>query len=253
MSVNHTKNIIEVNNLSFSYEKNEVLRDVSLHIHAGDYLGIIGPNGGGKTTLIKIILGLLKPDHGAVEMFGQPLSTFKDWQKIGYVAQKATHFDPNFPATVLDVVMMGRVARRGLFRRFTEQDKKDAHWALQQVGLENFTHRLIGNLSGGEQQRVLIARALAQKPEIIFLDEPTSGVDTKSQEQFYALLKKLNTELHITLVLISHDVDVIANEVTEIACINQTLVYHGSPEGITEEEQRNALYAKGLRFIVHKH
>ncbi|CAN5356022.1 metal ABC transporter ATP-binding protein [soil metagenome] len=217
MNIDHTKNIIDASNISFAYEDNKVLKDVSLCIHQGDYLGVVGPNGGGKTTLIKIILGLLKPDSGTINMFGIDQNKFKDWHKIGYVAQKATSFDLRFPITVREVVGMGR-------------GKKTVSAALKEVDMEKYSKRLIGDLSGGQQQRVFIARALAQKPEIIFLDEPTSGIDINSQRDFYSLLKKLNQELNITIVLISHDIDVITNEVTEVANVNQHLDYFKNPK-----------------------
>ncbi len=244
MSVDHNKNIIEIRDLSFSYGENKVLDSVNLDIHSGDYLGIIGPNGGGKTTLLKLILGLLTPTSGSIS---------KKIHSVGYVAQKATTFDTNFPITVREVVAMGRIGHLGLFHGATAKDKELIDWALDQVDLKEFQNKLIGNLSGGQQQRAFIARALAQKPEIIFLDEPTSGVDTFSQEQFYKLLKKMNRDLDITLVLVSHDIDVVTAEVTEVACINQGLIYHGSPEGFVKEEHLGKLYTNGVKFIVHSH
>jgi zinc transport system ATP-binding protein len=217
MNIDHSQNIIDLHNICFSYETNKVLKNVNLNVHQGDYLGVVGPNGGGKTTLIKIILGLLKPDSGTINIFGIPQNKFKDWYKIGYVAQKATSFDLRFPITVREVVSMGR-------------GKKGVNWALEQVDLKEHSNKLIGELSGGQQQRVFIARALAQKPVVIFLDEPTSGVDLESQEEFYKLLKKLNQELNITIVLISHDIDIITNEVTEVANVKQHLDYFNNPK-----------------------
>lgn len=221
MSVDHTKNIIEVHNVSFSYGKEPVLKNISLTVHQGDYLGIIGPNGAGKTTLLQIMLGLLQPTRGTVNLL--------DRKKIGYVAQKAINFDPLFPVTVYEVVAMGRYGKKGLLNRLTAIDHTIIDQSLAQVEMDEYRNRLIGDLSSGQQQRVFIARALAGEPSVIFLDEPTVGIDVKTQGQFYALLKKLNLELGLTLILISHDIDVIAHEVTELACINQSLVYHGLP------------------------
>ncbi len=172
-TVNHGENIIEVQNVSFSYNGHEVLKDINLAIHRGDYLGLVGGNGSGKTTLIKIILGLLKPTSGTIKLFGKNITDFKDWSKIGYVPQKATSFDVNFPATVREVVLMGRYGRRGLFHRVAQEDRDRAREALEQVEMWQHRDRLIGDLSGGQQQRVFIARALATEPEVIFLDEPT--------------------------------------------------------------------------------
>lgn len=250
----HTKNIIEVKNLSYSYPTGyEALSNVNLNIHKGDYLGIIGPNGGGKTTFIKLLLKLLTPASGSIKIFDKPIVEFGSWDKIGYVAQKATDFDNRFPVTVYDVVAMGRTASAGLFHPLAKDDKEAISTALKEVEMWELKDRLIGNLSGGQQQRVFIARALAQKPEIIFLDEPTSGVDVSSQEHFYKLLKKLNMEKEITLVIISHDVDIIANEVTEIACINGGLIFYGTVDEFEKKGNVEKLYSKGVKYIKQKY
>lgn len=228
--VDHSKNIIELRGVSFGYTDELVLENIDLAIHQGDYLGVVGPNGGGKTTMLKIMLGLLKPASGEVLLFNQPIGEFKDWWRIGYVPQKAVNFDARFPATVEEIVLMGRSGKRGLARWMTKEDTAKAVAALEQVGMREHSGRMIGDLSGGQQQRVFIARALAGEPEVIFLDEPTAGVDAASQKKFYELLQKLNSELDLTLVLVSHDLGVIASHATELAHVNRTLTYHGDPE-----------------------
>ncbi|MFY9463407.1 MAG: metal ABC transporter ATP-binding protein [Candidatus Sungiibacteriota bacterium] len=233
--VDHNANSIEISHISFSYGNNEVLRDITFAIHRGDYLGVVGPNGAGKTTLLKIMLGLLTPSAGQVKIFGTEVRDFKEWPRIGYVPQKALNFDTHFPATVGEVVLMGRFAKRGLFRFVAKEDKIAMQDALKTAEMWQYRDRLIGDLSGGEQQRVFIARALVTAPEIIFLDEPTTGVDAKSQEEFYALLRKLNREAQTTLVLVSHDIDRVLGEAMHIACIDRTLVCHGSPEDYRSE------------------
>lgn len=253
MSVDHTKNIIEVQNVSFSYGQTEVLENISLTIHRGDYLGIIGPNGSGKTTLLKVMLGLLKPTAGTIKFFGSDRLGFKDLSRVGYVPQKAINFDSMFPATVREVVSMGRYGKLGLFHGLKPADKMIVDRSLKQVEMFDLQARQVSDLSSGQQQRVFIARALAGEPEVIFLDEPTVGVDVKSQEQFYLLLKKLNQELGITLILVSHDIDVVANEVTELACINHTLVYHGMPDEFVKGDYLQKLYGKNIRQILHDH
>lgn len=253
MQVDHSKNIIEVANVSYSYGTNLALKNISLTIHPGDYLGIVGPNGSGKTTLLKVMLGLVAPSTGEVKLFGTPLRKFRAWHKIGYVPQKAGNFDALFPATVYEVVAMGRIGNGFLGRRFNAEDKNIILTSLQQVDMLAQKDRLIGELSGGQQQRVFIARALAGEPEVIFLDEPTVGVDVKAQEQFYTLLRYLNEHLGKTLVMISHDIDVIANEATELACVNQTLVYHGTPKEFVASDFLHKLYGKNLRQILHDH
>ncbi len=251
MQVDHTKNIIEVKDVSFAYGEELVLENVNLNIHKGDYLGIIGPNGGGKTTLLKIMLGLLTPKTGSVKMFDQEIKTFKDWYKVGYVPQKVTSFDVNFPATVYEVAAMGRYGKKGLFRGLDKADKKIIEDSLKHVEMLEFKDRIIGDLSGGQQQKVFIARALAASPEVIFLDEPTAGVDIPSQDQFYELLKKLNHELELTLVLVSHDIEAVVSEVTEIAFVNKAVTYDDNPIDIKGGKLQKLYGDK--KHVFHQH
>ncbi len=252
-TVNHNENIIEIKNVSFSYDGNEVLKNINLNIHKGDYLGIVGSNGSGKTTLLKIILGLLTPLSGSVKLFGQDSFNFKDRQKIGYVPQKATHFDANFPATVTEVVLMGRYAKRGLFHRVTEEDRVKTATALTQVEMSDYKDRLISDLSGGQQQRVFIARALAAEPKILFLDEATIGVDKEAKHEFYTLLKRLNQELRLTVILVTHDIEGVANEAMHIACIDCTLFFHNSVEEYLKETSSSRMREKEFRVLTHVH
>jgi zinc transport system ATP-binding protein len=253
MQIEQTENIIEVEDVSFVYGKNEVLRHISLTVPRGDYLGIVGPNGAGKTTLLKIIIGLLLPSSGRARIFGKEVSEFRAWEKIGYVPQKVTNFDVNFPATVGEVVLMGRYARRGLLKGVTAEDKAIVRRVLTEVGMESHIHRLIGDLSGGEQQRVFIARALATEPEIIFLDEPTIGVDPRAASEFYALLKRLNTDRGLTLVLVSHDIEMVVKEAKHVACIDRKLVCHTPAEDFLKENRLNSLFEGDFKIITHQH
>lgn len=227
--VDHTKNIIEVKDVSFAYNGEEVLKDINLQIHKGDYLGIVGPNGGGKTTLLKCILGLLKPTKGRIKLFDHDAAKFKDWPQIGYVPQKV-HFDQNFPSTAKEVVAMGIYGKKGLFKPLQREDWDNVYKALEQVNMQKLANRRIGDLSGGQQQRVFIARALVSAPQVIFLDEPTVGVDIETRSQFFTLLETLNKKLELTLVLITHDIDIILHHgVLEVAFINKELLFYGSP------------------------
>jgi zinc transport system ATP-binding protein len=254
LKVDHTKNIIEVKDVSFSYNGNEkVLENISLEIHPGDYMGLVGPNGAGKTTLLRIILNLLTPKIGTVKLFGKDIRNFRDWHKIGYVPQKLANFDVNFPASVYEVVLMGRYSKKNLFQKTTEADKKSVRDALQKVNMWEHKDRLIGDLSGGQQQRVFIARALVNRPEVIFLDEPTTGVDKKTQDEFYALLQKLNQEFGLTLVLVSHDIRRLTQEVMHIACVDKTLTCHISPEEYLAESESSNIAGKEVRIITHHH
>jgi zinc transport system ATP-binding protein len=223
------KTVIEIRDLWFSFNGQPVLSDVHLDIHEKDFLAIIGPNGGGKTTLLKLILGLLKPHQGTLRVFGKPAT--KMAHRMGYVPQY-TGLNTSFPISVFDVVMMGR-RRPGLFwTRRDSQNKRIVVDALTKMGMWAHRHRRMAELSGGQRQRVFIARALATEPDILILDEPTASIDTQGQTEFYALLKEINT--NITIVLVSHDLMVISSHVEAVACVNRTLHYHNEAE-VTEE------------------
>jgi len=227
--VDHTKNIIEIRDVSFLYGNEKILEGVNLSIHKGDYLGVVGSNGSGKTTLLRIILGLIKQKSGSIKLFGQNLKEFKDWSKVGYVPQKVINFDNNFPVTVEEVVMMGRYGKRGLFHRIKEEDKQKVTEALRNVDMLDYINRPIGDLSGGQQQRVFIARALAGDPLVLFLDEPTVGVEKDIKEKFYQLLHDLNIKLNLTIVIVTHDIESMSHEAMHVACIkDNTLVFHES-------------------------
>ncbi|MDE1970600.1 MAG: metal ABC transporter ATP-binding protein [Patescibacteria group bacterium] len=230
--------LIDARHISFSYGEGEVLHDISLSVCAGDYVGIVGPNGAGKSTFLRVMLGLLTPLQGNIALFNEPIQEFREWWRIGYVPQKVTNFDINFPVTVEEVALMGRYAKRGMFKKVTIEDRRQVEAALTKIGMWEYRNRLIGDLSGGQQQRVFIARALAGQPEIIFLDEPTTGIDEVTRNEFYALLKHLNTEFGLTLVLVSHDLEKVAEEASHIVVIDRTVMWAGSPQEFAQEGHR---------------
>jgi zinc transport system ATP-binding protein len=244
---------IKLDNMSFEYDKGvPALEGLSFAVHKGEYLGIIGPNGGGKTTLIKIILGLLHPTTGSVQLFGKDRHDFKEKYRIGYVPQRVTQTDKNFPATVFEVVRSGRIARLGLFKRFKKADLDAVEHAMERAGIARYRNTLIGNLSGGERQRVFIARALASGPDVLILDEPTVGVDIGAQKTFYEFLASLNRDQHLTIIFISHDIDVVTRETKTVLCLNRNLICHGLPDQLTNENLLNQLYGEHLRHSSHK-
>ncbi|MFQ5721520.1 MAG: metal ABC transporter ATP-binding protein [Candidatus Aminicenantales bacterium] len=251
--VNNSKTLISVEQVSFSYDFSLVLRDVTLEIQGGDFLAIIGPNGSGKTTLIKIVLGLLKPVKGKVWIMGKPLDEFSEWQKIGYVPQKVTNIDPFFPVSVKEVVAMGLISSRKFPSLSSKEKEEYIDKALSQVGMEKFKNRRIGRLSGGQQQRVFIARAIVNQPLILFLDEPTTGVDAETQERFYDILANLNKKDGITIVLITHEIGIINRHVNKVACLNQRLIYHGSHEEFCQSQAFKDMLAAGNHLISHHH
>lgn len=196
------KKIIEVENLTFEYTDTSVLKNVNFTLEKGDFLGIIGANGAGKSTLIKLILGLLTPDSGTVSLFGTDFS--KARTKIGYVSQKANSFNTDFPATVTEVVRANLFPTKGLFKPYTKKDTEKVEEALRLVGMTEHKDKLIGSLSGGEQQRVFIARALVRKPELLLMDEPTVGIDAASVHEIMNIIKKLNKN-GMTIIMTNHD------------------------------------------------
>ena len=244
------EHIVEFKGVSFSYNGTPALESVNASIDRGDYVGLIGPNGAGKTTLVKIMLGLLKPTTGNVKLFSTAFAEFRDWHKIGYVPQKATSFDPNFPVTVEEVVAMGRFSLAGIGRPLTQGDRKRIHDVMRIAGIAKLARRHIGELSGGQQQKVFIARALASDPELLVLDEPTTGVDEKSQGEFYQFLHDLNTKHHLTLVLISHDTDTVNKHVTKLLCLNHSLTDRGCSISFLSAEHEEHHH---LKRVMHKH
>lgn len=247
------KPIIEVNNVGFRYGDISVLTGLSFSVPAGDYVGVIGPNGGGKTTLVKILLGLLQPTEGSVSVFGAPIRSLSERHRIGYVPQRITHGAVEFPATVQEIVESGRTPHVGLWRRFTKDDHEAVQTAMAHAEVQHVQHRRLAKLSGGERQRVFIARALAAKPRILILDEPTVGVDVAAQEKFFAFLKELNKRHGITIIFVTHDIDVIAQEATTVLCLNHGLVCFGSPHDFIKEEYMERLYGKTRKFVMHTH
>jgi zinc transport system ATP-binding protein len=219
--------IINIENVTHTYENTTVLKNISFTVNKKDFLGIIGPNGSGKTTLLKIILGIIPPKKGTIKLFKKELRHFREWKKIGYVPQNATNIEKNFPATVYEVVSMGLLSSKKIPKFITAEDEKKIKNALSIVKMEKFEKKRITELSGGQQQRVLIAKALSSEPEILVLDEPTTGIDPENQQAFYELLGKLNQQ-GLTILLVSHDIGRITRHVTKVASVNQILSFYGT-------------------------
>ncbi len=217
--------IIEVKNLDFAYNGEIVLQGVNLTVQQRDYMAVIGPNGGGKTTLLKLILGLLKPAGGSVRVDGK--SPKKASTSIGYVPQ-VVHLNSSFPITAIEVVLMGTLDHRNRFSKQNATKRQDALAALDRLEMSAHAHKKIGMLSGGQRQRVFVARALVARPKLLLLDEPTASIDTKGQVDFYRLLKELNEDM--TILMVSHDLLAISRYVKSVACVNKGLHYHDQAE-----------------------
>ncbi len=224
--------LVLLDSVSFRYESQWALSGVSFKIEAGEYVGLIGPNGGGKTTTLKLILGLLKPTEGEVRVFGRPAARLsrRERGQIGFVRQRAWDMDPSFPGTVHEVAQTALYAQAGLAKPLRLEDHARVNKALEQAGLWERRHALVRELSIGQQQRLYLARALACQPKLLLLDEPTSAVDSEAQRQFYDLIATLHQEQKLTVILVSHDLNSVAEQVESLAIIRHTLIYRGPVE-----------------------
>jgi len=238
--------VIQAENVSFSYGSVPVLEEISLEVEQGEFLGLVGPNGGGKTTLLRILLGLLTPDTGRVRLLGKAPAEAR--RRVGYVPQFAT-FETGFPISVEETVLLGRLGRRPLIGRYDRADREAAERALADTETAELRGRAIGTLSGGQLQRVLLARALACDPELLILDEPTANIDLRVEEDIFSLLRKLGARM--TVLVVSHDIGFISHYVTRVACLNRTLLCHRT-EGPGAELLRK-LYGSPVRAIPHDH
>lgn len=208
--------IVKVDNLSFGYDKRLILNNISFEIEKKDYMGIVGSNGSAKSTLLKLIMGFLKPNTGSIKIFGSNIEDFRDWNKIGYLPQNARNFNQRFPATVEEVVGSSQYSQMGMFKILNKKIKKNTLSALEAVNMVEFKDSLIGNLSGGQQQRIFLAKLLVNNPEIIIMDEPLIGVDTESQDAYFDLISRLNKDYGITIVIVTHDINSIRNRANKM-------------------------------------
>lgn len=246
------KSLLEVKNVSYAFGANIVLENISFAIESGKYCGLIGPNGGGKTTLLKLILGLLPVQSGNILVNGQKISDMPDRHIIGYVPQKVVQANVDFPATVYEIVESGITPRLHIAERVTKKDRKAIADALEITNLTDLSGRLLSDLSGGQRQRVFIARVIAARAKILLLDEPFVGIDIATQEAFYTFLKSLNKQYKFTIIFVSHDIDVITTQADEILCLNRRLVCQTASKEFREGNVIEKLYGKKVTHI-HRH
>jgi zinc transport system ATP-binding protein len=238
--------VISLKGVWAGYGNNNVIEDINFSVKKGDFVGIIGPNGGGKSTLLKVILGLITPYKGEVKVMGLPPEEGREF--VGWVPQESD-MDRDFPIKVLDVVLMGRMGRKKLLRPYSKEDKNKALEALEMVGLQNIAQKPIGEISLGQRQRVYIARALAKDPEILLLDEPLASVDPNTSEVIYGLLKDLNESSAITIVMVTHDVGAVSSYVKSVGCLNRKLYYYD--EKTLTQGMIDAAYHCPVDLIAH--
>ena len=245
--------VLEVSDLHVARSNSVVIEDANFTIHQGDYVGIVGPNGGGKTTLLLTILNILPKTRGSIRLFGQDIESFSRWEKVAYVPQHAINFDPHFPLSVRELVSLGRVNRGNLGRTLKRKDWEAVDEALKFMGISDIANRRIGQLSGGQKQRVFVAKALVRKPEIILLDEPIVGVDAGTQEKFYKKLSDLNVAKGITIMLVTHDLTAVFCRMSKVMCMNRWVNVAEITKELKINEVLRKAYGEHFHFVFHKH
>jgi len=239
--------ILSAYDLGFSYGTEPVLQNVSFEVQAGMYIGIVGPNGSGKTTLLKTLLGFMQPSAGTASLFSKDSSTFRDWQRIGYLSQKASNFNPYFPATVEEVISWG------IFPRST-QDHKKTEQIMERLAIKDLRKVLVGKLSGGQQQRVFLARALVNAPELLILDEPSTALDPASRNSFFELLRKINKEQGVTILLVTHDIGTIGEHATQLLYLDKRVIFFGAFQDFCGSKEMTEYFGSvAQHMICHQH
>ncbi len=249
-----TDKALTVQNLCAGYHGTEVLQDVSFTVNPGDYVGICGPNGSGKSTMIKIILGLLAPTSGAISVLGTPLAGFHDWHRIGYLPQGLQLFNPHFPATVDEVIRLGRLSAKKFPRRFTKDDARAVEQTMEWMGISHIRGKMIGELSGGLRQRVLLARALVNDPELLVMDEPTTALDPETRESFYKLIFEMNREKKATVLLVTHDTATIGKYASHLLYLDKKVIFYGSFDDFCNSTEMTGFFGEhGQHLVCHRH
>lgn len=245
--------ILEVENLNIIRSNDYVIKNANFKIYKGDYIGIVGPNGGGKTTLLLALLGILKKEKGRIRLYGKDIEEFANWEKIAYVSQNAINFDSQFPLSVKELVSLGRVSKKNLGKKLKKEDFKIVDEYLEFMGLEDIVNKRIGQLSGGQKQRVFVAKALVRNPEIIFLDEPVTGIDADTQEKFYKKLSDLNIQKGITILIVSHDLSAVFCRMSRVMCVNKEVYFSNITEELDPNEVLRKAYGSHFHFVFHRH
>lgn len=246
--------IIKIEKLNCRHGAVTALSDVSFSLSSGEYLGIVGPNGSGKSTLVKAMLKLLPINSGQVVLFGQQLSGFDNWQKIGYLPQNVGLFNRSFPATVQEVVQLGLLSGKGFPRRMGRQDRQQVQELLEQLGIAELGQRMIGDLSGGQQQRVMLARALVNRPELLVLDEPTAALDPETRGRFYSLVDNLNKQQGTTVLLVTHDTGTIGMYASSMLYLDKKVLFFGNFEQFCHSEEMASFFGEHSQHLIcHRH
>jgi zinc transport system ATP-binding protein len=245
--------VLEIRDLSVSRSNSLVIEDATFYIHRGDFVGIVGPNGGGKTTLLKAILGILPSRNGIIRIFGEDVKSYSHWERVAYISQEATDFDPSFPMSVRELVALGRLNKSNTGRRLKEEDWRAVDEALNFMGISDISHKRIGNLSGGQKQRAFMAKCLVRNPQIIILDEPVTGVDAETQEKFYKKLSNLNAERGVTILVVTHDLTAVFCRMSKVICVNRKVNVSDIAEDMDPDQVLRQAYGEHFHFVFHRH
>jgi zinc transport system ATP-binding protein len=245
--------VLKVSSLQVDRGNSVVIEDADFTINQGDYVGIVGPNGGGKTTLLLSILNSIPKAKGNIRLFGQNIESFSHWDKVAFVPQHAVNFDAHFPLSVRELVSLGRLNRNNLGRTLKHSDWEVVDEVIEFMGISDISDKRIGQLSGGQKQRVFVAKALVRHPEIILLDEPIVGVDAKTQEKFYKKLSDLNIKSGITILLVTHDLTAVFCRMSKVMCINRFVNVTEITKDVEPEEVLRKAYGDHFHFVFHKH
>jgi len=246
--------VVSTEQLACCYREGRVLEDVRFEVERGDYVGIVGPNGSGKSTLVKSLLGLVDICHGSASLFGCPLADFKDWQKVGYLPQSLHLVNPVFPATVHETVGLGRLALKSFPKRMSKDDKQKIDETLNELGIYDLKSKLMGELSGGQLQRVLLARAIVNDPELLILDEPTAALDPETRERFYSMIADINRTRGVTVLLVTHDSGAIGQFASKMLYLDKRILFYGSFEEFCHSPEMSSLFGEHSQHLMcHRH
>ncbi len=245
--------IIEVEQLNIARNGRTIIEDAIFTIEPGTYMGVVGPNGGGKTTLMQAILGELPAESGSIKIMGVPLEDFTEWNQIAFVSQYSINFDEKFPLTVKELVGLGRINKNNLGRPLKKDDWLEVDEALKFMGISDLANRRIGQLSGGQKQRVFVAKAIVRKPRILILDEPASGIDPEAQERFYMILANLNVKQGTTILIVSHDLAAVFCRMNHVMCINKRVYTSPITADVDPNDVLQKAYGPHFNFVFHEH
>lgn len=246
--------IIEIKNISVSYNHHDALKDVSFSVESGDFIGLVGPNGAGKTTLIKAIFGLVPIKNGDIELFGISIKKFGNWGRIGYLPQQSLSINPLFPVNVEEVIFLGLLSQKKWPKKITKADKTKVDEIAEMLKISDLRKKMLSELSGGQQQKVLLARSLVSMPEILIFDEPSTALDPDSRESFFAIIKELNQKKGIAVILITHDTGYIGRYADKLLYLDKNMVYFGRFSDFCKSQKMREYFGEHHQHIIcHQH